>query len=363
MSDTPEKTSLSDTLASLLLENRQAIGLALFNATQRALAAHQTQQLQMNHRADIFQRQVVELFTRLARPQAASPDSPPTGRSAPRGEDSEIHAELDALKAERARIHQESVLLRARQARAREEMELEQLRRETEAMEASLRDLRSGKGSTADDDPTKRSPKADDLAAHGTPRAAAEQPTQPPRATGEPAPTGSPVGAHIHRITDKAGENILAAQACLGSGDFSNAIFHADNALIALRNIAELAPDHAVGLLPLNAAALSIASQASIELGEIIRGLDLLDESIEAARAIAERDPTPNTIVHHIRELVRRGDLQLKLGRVDEATQIYQDAHTRLQRLADHAPSERVLNEIVLLSRKLDSLAAMYRTH
>ena len=36
MSDIPEKTSLSDTLASLLLENRQAIGLALFIAIYRS---------------------------------------------------------------------------------------------------------------------------------------------------------------------------------------------------------------------------------------------------------------------------------------------------------------------------------------
>ncbi len=73
-------------------------------------------------------------------------------------------------------------------------------------------------------------------------------------------------------------------------------------------------------------------------------------------------DPATN-ILHHIRALLRKGDLQLQLGRVDQANELFQDTHARLQHLADDAPSERVLNEIVLLSRKLDSISSRYHTH
>ncbi len=368
MSDAPEKISLTNALASILLENRQVIGQALVRATQRAVVAHQAQQLQQNHRADIVQRQVVELFTRLARQPTATSDPPHAARAAPGSEDAEVHAELDTLAAERARIQQEKRLLRARQARAREEMELEELRRETEAMEAHLRDLRAGK-----------EPAADAGARMGaTPAAEVEEQderaptsdTQAPRSSEGHAPSADEAAdadaereAYIYRTARTGGEHFKAAQAALEERDCPKAIRHAESALAALQEFAEMAPEHAVGLLPTRAAVLSVAARAHLEIGEIIRGLDLLDDWIDTARAATEQDPNPGTIFDHIQALLHKGDIQLQLGRIHEATDIYQDALTRLRRLADHAPSEHVLNETVLVGRKLDRLASMHHTH
>lgn len=124
-----------------------------------------------------------------------------------------------------------------------------------------------------------------------------------------------------------------------------------------------MAPEHAVGLLPTRAAVLSVAARAHLEIGEIIRGLDLLDDWIDTARAVAEQDPNHDTIFDHIQALLHKGDVALQLGRIHEATDIFQDALIGLRRLADHAPSEHVLNETVLVGRKLERLASMHHRH